>query len=172
MIPTPTFATMATTHFLPDASGSTKRPDVISVLGLLTFINCGLFIIVYLFGMIGMMAVGKMPLDEFITLMEEAGASYMLQEEQQTMLAEMAAILHASGATLMLIFLLRTVARLYGAIGIWRGRTQGFYIYAGAQLVGLFVPFLVLPLSFLGVFGPLMTVAVTALYGSQLKRLS
>jgi hypothetical protein len=157
---------------LPDESGSTKRPDVISVLGLFTFINCGLFIIVYLFGMFGMLAVGKMPLDEFTKLMEEAGANYMLQEDQQAMLGDIAAILHASGVMLMLIFLLRTVARLIGAIGIWRDRKQGFYIYAGAQLAGLFVPFLVLPLSYLGVFGPLMTVAVTALYGSQLKRMS
>ena len=88
------------------------------------------------------------------------------------MLGQMATILHGSGVLLMVIFLLRTVARLVGAIGIWRGRKQGFYIYAGAQLVGLFVPFLVLPLAFLGVFGPLMTVGITALYGSQLKRLS
>ena len=38
---------MAETHFLPDEAGETKRPDLISALGLLTFINTGIFILVY-----------------------------------------------------------------------------------------------------------------------------
>jgi hypothetical protein len=52
---------MAETTYLPDASGSTKRPDLISVLGILTFINTGLFILIYLLGMLGMTAVGRLP---------------------------------------------------------------------------------------------------------------
>lgn len=162
---------MAETTYLPDASGSTKRPDLISVLGILTFINTGLFILIYLLGMLGMTAMGRIPLEEFVQLMNDAAAQY-LQGDQAAMLEEMAVILHSSGVTLMLIFLVRTVVRLIGMVGIWKGQKNGFYLYAGAQLVGLFAPLLVLPASFLGVFGPLMTVAVTALYGSQLKRLA
>jgi hypothetical protein len=55
---------------------------------------------------------------------------------------------------------------------LWRGRRSGFHLYAGAQLLGLFLPHVILPLSLLGFFGPLMTVGITALYGSQYKRLS
>ncbi len=162
---------MAETTFLPDANGSTKRPDVISVLGLFTFLNTGLFILVYMLGMFGMMAIGKMPADEFAQLMHDAADKYM-PEEQMFMIDDLSRVLHSSGLLLMGIYLLRTGLRLFGAIGIWRGRKQGFYIYAGAQLFGLFAPHIVLPWSLLGVFGPLMTVAITAIYGSQLKRLS
>lgn len=159
------------THFLPDESGSTKRPDVISVLGILTFINTGVFIFIYLFGMLGMGAVAQMPVEEFTQLVREGAGKYM-QEEQLFMLDEMVVVLHSSGVLLMGIYLVRTIVRFVGTIGIWRGRKVGFYIYAGAQLIGLFIPHLILPWSMLGVFGPLMTVAITAIYGSQLKRLS
>lgn len=158
------------TYFLPDESGSTKRPDVISVLGLLTFINTGLFLLIYPIGMLGMMAVGRMPVEEFIQLMYDSAGKYM-PEEEMFRLDEMAHILHGSGVLLMGILFVRTLCRLLGAIGMWQGRKNGFYLYAGAQLIGLFVPHLILPWSYLGVFGPLMAVAVTAIYGSQLKRL-
>lgn len=162
---------MATNQFLPDAGGSTKRPDVISVLGLFTFINTGLFILVYGLGLFGMMAVSRMPVDEFAQLMHDAAGKYM-PEEEMFRLDEIARILHGSGVLLMAILLARTVVRLIGALGIWKGRRTGFFIYAAAQLVGLFAPHIVLPWTMLGVFGPLMTVAITAIYGTQLKRLS
>jgi len=162
---------MPETTFLPDANGSTKRPDVISVLGLFTFLNAGLFILIYVIGMFGMMAIGKMPADEFAQLMHDAAGKYM-PEEQMFIIDDLSRVLHSSGLLLMGIYLLRTGIRLFGAIGIWRGKKQGFYIYASAQLIGLFAPHIVLPWSLLGVFGPLMTVAITAIYGSQLKRLS
>ena len=161
---------MAETHFLPDDAGETKRPDLINVLGILTFINAGVFILIYAIGLIGMVGVSQMPVDEFVTLVMDAAGTY-LPDEGKEQFDAIARILHASGTTLMLIYLLRTVARLMGAIGIWRGKRSGFYLYAGAQLVGLFLPHIVLPWSLLGTFGPLMTVAITALYGSQLKRL-
>ena len=162
---------MAETQFMPDASGSTKRPDVISVLGLFTFLNTGFFILLYLFGMLGMFAIGKMPVDEFAQLMHDTAGKYM-PEDQMFMIDELARVFHTNGVLLMGIYLLRTGVRLTGAIGIWRGQKRGFYIYAGAQLIGLFAPHIVLPWSLLGVLGPLMTVGITAIYGSQLKRLS
>ena len=162
---------MAGSTFLPDASGSTKRPDVISALGLLTFINTGLFILIYLVALFGMMQVAQLPQDEFAEMIHDAAGRYMPQEEM-FQLDELVRVLHGSGAVLMLIYLLRTVVRLIGAVGMWRGRKSGFYLYAAAQWLGLFAPHLILPWSMLGVFGPLMTVAITAAYGSQLKRMS
>ena len=162
---------MAETQFLPDDAGETKRPDLINVLGILTFINSGIFILVYGIGLLGMVGVSQMPVDEFVTLVMDAAGSY-LPDEGKEQFDAIARILHASGTTLMLIYLLRTVARLIGALGIWKGKRSGFFLYAGAQLAGLFLPHLILPWSMLGVFGPLMTVAITALYGTQLKRLS
>ncbi len=166
-----TFASiMAETRFLPNEAGETKRPDILSLLGILTFVNTGLFTLVYAIGAIGMMGISQMPVDEFVALVQEGVMQYM-PEETGIQVEEIARILHGNGVTLMLIYLIRTVARLVGAIGIWRGRKSGFHLYAGAQIIGLFLPHMILPWNMLGVFGPLMTVAVTALYGSQLKRL-
>jgi len=162
---------MATTQFLPDESGETKRPDLVAVLGVFTFINTGAAILVYGLGLVGMAGVAQMPVEEFVTRVMEAAAAYV-PEGGEERVAEMARLVHASGVALMLIYLLRTVVRLLGAVGIWRGRRSGFFLYAGAQFVGLFLPHLILPWDMLGVFGPIMTVAVTALYGTQLKRLS
>ena len=159
------------THFLPDANGSTKRPDVISVLGILTFLNAGLFILIYGIGALGMLQVRQMPLADFEAIFQQGAMQYMSAEDN-ALLERFIPILYNSGALLMLIYLLRTALRLVGAIGLWRGRKTGFYVYAAAQLLGIFAPHLILPWEMLGVAGPIMTVVVTAVYGSQLKRLS
>ncbi len=168
---TPRSDPMSQTHFLPDEAGETKRPDLISVLGLLTFINTGIFILVYGITLLGMMGVSQMPEEEFVSTILEATGDFLPADGREQFEA-MARILHANGVALMFIYLARTVARLIGAIGIWRGRRNGFYLYAGAQLIGLFLPHFILPWSMIGFFGPLMTVAITALYGTQLKRLA
>lgn len=166
-----TFASiMAQTYFLPNEAGEAKRPDMISILGILTFVNTGLFILIYAIGAVGMMGISQMPVDEFVALVQDGVMKYM-PEESGIQVEEIARVLHGSGVSLMLIYLVRTIARLAGAIGIWRGRRSGFHLYAGAQIIGLFLPHMILPWNMLGVFGPLMTVAMTALYGSQLKRL-
>jgi hypothetical protein len=157
--------------FVPDAQGSTARPQSLQVLGILTFINAGLFILIYALGALGMMGLQQMPLDEVKQVFDEGAAQY-LPENDRSLLDQLVPLLHAHGAALMGIFLLRTVLRLIGAIGIWRGRRAGFHLYAAAQLLGIFAPHLILPWAFLGVGGPLLAVAMTAMYGSQLKRLS
>jgi len=162
---------METTDFLPDESGSTKRPDLISGLGMLTFVNTGLFILLYVLMLVAMLGARQMPEDEFVALFTQSAGQYVSGDE----LAQVEAIVrifHVSGVALMLIYLARTVGRLVGAIGMWRGRKRGFYIYAVSQLVGLFAPHLILPWSMLVVFGPMLAVGMTAAYGSQLKRMS
>lgn len=161
---------MPTTRFLPNDTGSTERPQLISILGVLTFVNTGLFIIMYALAVVAMLMVRELPVDEFVQLLRDGALKYMPAEETGPM-ERVAVVLHQSGAALMVIYLVRTVLRLVGAIGMWRGRKIGFHVYAGAQLIGLFAPHLILPWDLLGVGGPLMTVAITAAYGSQLKRL-
>ncbi len=157
--------------FLPDENGSTARPQLIGVLGLLTFLNAGLFIVVYGIGLVAMLGVQRMPQEEFMELVRESAAVYMEGDAADQMEAILP-VIHASGAELMAIYLARTVLRLIGAIGIWRGRRRGFHLYAAAQLLGIFAPHLILPWSAMGVLGPLLAVGMTAAYGSQLKRLS
>lgn len=157
------------THFLPDEEGNTKRPDLINVLGSLSFINTGLFLLFYALGALGMLAVGQLPLEEFMAQVRDS-ASWM-EEEQFAQMEPLMRILHGQGAALMGLLWLRTLLRLLGTIGIWRGHRSGFHLYAAAQLGGIFLPHLILPWSYLGVGGPLMAVAVTALFGTQYKRL-
>lgn len=144
---------------------------MIQFLGVLTFINSGFFILVYAIGLFAMFGLQQMSLEEVQGLFEEGGVQYM-PEESRELLDGLVPLFHAHGAALMGIYLLRTLIRLTGAIGIWKGKRSGFHLYAGAQLLGIFAPHLILPWSLLGVFGPLMSIAMTAAYGSQLKRLS
>ncbi|MEZ4756735.1 MAG: hypothetical protein R2817_07905 [Flavobacteriales bacterium] len=157
------------THFLPDEEGNTQRPELINVLGVLSFINTGLFLLFYALGALGMLALGQLPLEEF--MMQVRDSAKWLNEEQFTQMEQLMRILHGHGAGLMGLLWLRTLLRLLGTIGIWRGYRSGFHLYAAAQLGGIFLPHLILPLAYLGVGGPLMAVAVTALFGTQYKRL-
>lgn len=161
---------MADTYFLPDEQGNTTRPELIGSLGVLSFINTGLFMVVYGLGMLAMLAVRTMPVEEYSALMLESAS--WLPEESQVAMEEMSVLLHESGVLLMFLLFLRTVLRFIGVRGMWVGRRWGFHVYAFAQLAGIFAPHLVLPLSQLGFFAPLLSVATTAIYGTQLKRLS
>lgn len=162
---------MTNAQFLPDDAGSTRRPELIGVLGLLTFVNTGVFVLLYSLALIAMLMVRELPQEEFVQLLRDGALKYMPAEETGPM-ERVALILHHSGVALMLVYLLRTVVRLVGAIGMWRGRKVGFHLYAFAQIVGLFAPHLILPWDLLGIGGPLLAVAMTAAYGSQLKRLA
>lgn len=156
--------------FLPDANGDTGRPQLLSFLGVIGFINTGFFGILYAFGVPTMMILARMPFEEYYELFaaQMATASMEVGTEEVRWFAEM---LHGNGTMLMLILLVRTVVRFFGILGMWRGRKVGFHLYAGAQLIGIFIPHIILPLSLLGVGGPLLAVGMTALYGTQAKRL-
>jgi hypothetical protein len=66
---------MATPHFLPDEAGETKRPDLITALGILTFINTGFFILIYGIGLLGMLGVSQMPVEDVLRIVEESRAA-------------------------------------------------------------------------------------------------
>ncbi len=151
-------------------SGTTKRPDLISALGVLTFVNTGAFTLIYGIGALGMAQVRALPYEQFEQMLHDGVLRYM-QPDQVEQLEVIAPIFYYHGLSLMLIYLARTVLRLVGAVAMWRGRKVGFHLYAAAQLLGIFAPHIVLPWAFLGVAGPLATVATTAVYGTQLKRL-
>lgn len=161
---------MATTHFLPDENGSTRRPDLLAFLAVLGFLNTGFFGILYALGVPAMLVLAQMPLEEYVALFTSEMANWPADVEPEQVLW-FAELLHSHGVVLMSILLARTMARFVGILFMWRGRKVGFHIYAAAQLIGIFAPHIVLPLSLLGVGGPLLAVGMTALYGTQVKRL-
>lgn len=162
-------STSMASHFLPDEQGSTERPGLIFGLGIFSFINTGLFLLAYGLGIFGMLALQQMPLEEVSSVFDQVRA--LMPEGDAEQVDAIVPILHANGALLMGILFVRTLLRLIGAVGIWRGRKSGFHLYAAAQLLGIFAPHIVLPWSMLGIMGPLLAVITTAAYGSQLKRM-
>jgi hypothetical protein len=161
---------MSSNTFLPDESGSTRRPDLLAFLAVLGFLNTAFFGMIYAIGVLTMLVLAQMPLDEYLELFTKQMASWPSEMEPDQMLW-LAELLHAHGALLMGVLLARTVARFVGIFYMWRGRKLGFHIYAASQLIGIFAPHIVLPLSLLGVGGPLLAVGMTALYGTQVKRM-
>jgi hypothetical protein len=132
--------------------------------------NTGLFTILYALGLLSVMAIGDIPYEEFEAMFLERVEAMADPEALPAMLG-MVQVLHQSGVALMSLLLGRTVLRLYGVVQMYKGRRQGFHIYAIAQLAGIFAPHLVLPLAYMGLWGPLAAVAMTALYGSQVKHI-
>lgn len=161
---------MESPQFLPDESGSTSRPDLLTYLGVLGFINTGFFGLVYALGVPFMLLLAGIPLDTYLELITAEKANWPAEVEPEQMLW-FAEFLYTHGALLMGILLARAVLRFVGILFMWRGRKVGFHIYATAQLLGIFAPHLVLPWSLLGVWGPLLAVGMTALYGTQVKRM-
>lgn len=164
---------MATTHFLPDEMGRTERPGLITALGIGSFVNTVLCMLLYGIGAMGLLAIQNMPLEEFMRLAQDAIEPYAatMDADERDRIFALLELVHAKGALLMALLFLRTLVRFIGVLGMWNGRRSGFHTYAAAQLVGIFLPHLVLPFEYLGVFGPLMAIGWAAAYGTQLKRL-
>ena len=56
-------------------SSSAKRPDLISALGVLTFVNTGAFILIYGIGALGMLQVRALPFEQFEQMQSMFGAA-------------------------------------------------------------------------------------------------
>lgn len=145
-----------------------EKPSLLPVLLVLSYINTGAFLLLYGIGLIAMLGIQQLPYDEFAARIQEQMASFPQSEELEGM-EEILLLLHASGALLFTILLARSIVRMLGVVMMHRRRMTGFYVYAAAQLIGLFAPFIVLPWSMFGIFGPIMCVLMVALYGSQRK---
>ncbi len=147
------------------------RSGLITRLGTLSFINTGLFILLYSLGLVFAAAARQLPYERYEAMMRPQVEQFAQGDEVAPML-EMMDLLYWNGVPFMALLLLRTVARLAGVLGIWKGRMWGFHAYAVAQLAGIFLPHLVLPLKYLGLGGALCAIGCTALYGTQRHTLS
>lgn len=149
---------------MPDMPAGTLRTLCIA-----SFVNTGLFLVIYGLGVLSMAAVRDIPYEEYESLFLDRVAAFAdpaLRGEVEEVLL----LMHQHGVLLMMILFARTALRFYGALGMWRGRPNGFHIYAFAQLVGIFAPHLVLPWKFLGIGGPVAAVVITAWYGSLVRK--
>ncbi|MFZ1333566.1 MAG: hypothetical protein WAR83_15335 [Flavobacteriales bacterium] len=134
----------------------------------ISFINIGAFVVFYSIGIIGMLGIKQLTFEEFLSTIEPQ-IELMGGYDSIPGIEQLTRLIYDSGAMLMTLLLVRTIVRGIGAYLIYKGRKHGFMVYATAQLVGIFLPHIVLPWAYLGFFGPLASVSMTALYGSILR---
>ncbi|MEZ4806057.1 MAG: hypothetical protein R2815_01115 [Flavobacteriales bacterium] len=132
----------------------------------LSAVNIILSGIFYLIGTVAFIGIAQVPYDEFNAVMQARLTAIGGADEVPGMEA-LVQLMYDRGAWLMLILLVRTIVRGLGVLLMWRWRAAGFSVYAFAQIAGIFAPHLVLPWAYLGIFGPVAAIGMTALYGTQ-----
>lgn len=112
-----------------------KRPGFLTVLCILTFIGSGLGLLGGLLMTIGMGSImGSIP---------GMGAAM------------------GGGTAYFAIGTVLAAASLFGAIQMWKLKKQGFFIYAGASVVGIILPLIFgLPFSAMGAIFPVLFIVL------------
>lgn len=112
-----------------------KRPGLLTVLCILTFIGSGLGTLFMLLATVGMGA---------------------LMESIPGLGAAM-----GGGTAYFAISTVLAAASLYGAIQMWKLKKLGFFIYAGASVVGIILPLVFgLPFSAMGAVFPVLFIVL------------
>jgi hypothetical protein len=149
-----------------------KRPTLLTVLCILSFIWIGLMVIGGGLGYVGMKMFASGQMEE---MLQQAGG-----DDATKSLEEMQAKVDESGmtaeqlATQMLILVAVSLVSLVGVIMMWKLRRPGFYIYALCALIGIAMPLVMggkFDTSGGSIFGLVMTLGFVGLYFSQLKHM-
>lgn len=130
-----------------------KRPDLLKLLCILTFIGSGLASVSNLFIYLSF--------DEIL----------LLKDEYTQILPEMETILSGGKRFFLTGFFLYTIS-LVGACNMWKLRKIGFHLYTVAQLFILIMPVVFIksyPFSFIGL---IVTAIFVGAYASNLKLMS
>ncbi len=112
-----------------------KRPGFLTALCILTFIGSGLGALFMLLATVGMGALAaKIP---------GLGAAM------------------AGGTAYFAVATVLAIASLYGAIQMWKLKKMGFFIYAGANVIGFIAPLIFgLPFSAMGAIWPILFIVL------------
>jgi hypothetical protein len=145
--------------------GDVQRPAFLKVLCILSFVMCGLWIIVFLFGWLISMNINS----EAISQVWEK----ILAEEPRLADVDPMAFM-AEVSKVCLFFLLANIVSLVGVMLMWRMNKMGFFIYVAAELVTNFINFNVeIPneqKSYMGlIFYLIIDIAFFVLYAMNLK---
>lgn len=132
---------------LDNVQEAAKRPTLLTVLCILTFIGSGLGTLLFLLATIAFGVV-----------------SGMLES-----LPGMGDIAAGGIAFFAISFILSGVS-LFGAIQMWKMKKMGFYMYAGANVIAFILPIVMLGLPF-SVMGLVWLALFLGLYGMNLKNM-
>jgi hypothetical protein len=150
-------------------SGAPQRPTFLTVLCILSFIWSGISIIVMLLGMgvKGAVEGSGVDLNEAMDAARQANPELYNTPEMQDAMASTGDALSWPSLILTLGLIL---VSLYGVVKMWNLKKQGFFIYAGAAVLGLIVPlFFGQAFSF---FGLVLTGIFVGLYYMNTKVMS
>jgi hypothetical protein len=150
-----------------------KRPDMVTGLGIMSFVNCGLFLIVYLVALMGVSGLNSIPEDELQAQLDEAfeqmaGTVSEADVEQVYVVLD---VLKEKGVMIMAVLLVLTALRLFGVMKMWKNQKQGFHIYAGGQVARVLAPILFFGSLGVSVFGSILAVLMIVGYGTQMKHM-
>ena len=150
------------TETLDVNNGNAQRPTFLTVLCILSFIASGIGIIVMF------LALGAKGVADANDLSLENGIDTSYMDASQVEALESAQAVFSW--PYMIIALILILVGLFGVIKMWKLQKQGFYIYTGAQIVGLIVP-LIFGMAFSAV-GAIIPILFIVLYGLNLKHMS
>jgi hypothetical protein len=142
-------------QMLPATESKKKRPDLLTVLCILTFIGSGL--------------------NAFSNLMVfiffDASMTFAAELVKAFKLPGMELFLEAKPIYFAVTAMINALA-VAGAIRMWQLRKQGFHIYTVAQILVIIAPMYFFQLSGPDFFSILISGVFVMLYGSTLKKMS
>lgn len=121
---------------------SEERPAAFQRLAVASFINQGFVFLVYFFGLFASLMLASMDVEDAVELVRTS-MWIPLDEQSMEELEANTRMLHDHGTALMLVLILRTVARFVGVLRMWHRHSDGFHIYTTAQLLGILLPMLI-----------------------------
>ncbi|MCE2772481.1 MAG: hypothetical protein LW750_03430 [Bacteroidetes bacterium] len=142
-----------------------KRPTFLTVLCILSFIAAGISIIGGIIGYLGMAAMETMGAN-----LAEGMEQIEGMEEMPGMADAMAVMKHAK--LLLIIGSILTLVGLFGVIQMWKLKKTGFYIYTGAQVLGIVLPLIIVGGAGFSVMSVIFAIAFIVMYGMNLKHMS
>ena len=129
-----------------------KRPTLVSVLCILSFIGSGLGVLFSLLGVIGVGALAS-----FLENVPGLGDALAGSDA-------------GAGIGLIVMNLILNAGTLFGAIMMWKMKKLGFWIYAGSYLLQFILPMILFSGRF-SIFGLIIMAAFIVLYGINLKKM-
>lgn len=148
-----------------NAPEAPKRPTFLTVLCILSFIAAGISIIGGIIGYLGMAAMETMGAN-----LAEGMEQIEGMEEMPGMADAMAVMKHAK--LLLIIGSILTLVGLFGVIQMWKLKKTGFYIYTGAQVLGIVLPLIIVGGAGFSVMSVIFAIAFIVMYGMNLKHMS
>ena len=145
---------MDDTPLLPEIPTGSKRPQVLTVLCILTFIWSGMNTFSYLF------IAGFF--DAFMVVAREIMEKFDLPETEM--------LLNATPGFFLVTGLLN-IGSVVGAVFMWRRRKAGFHVYTISQILMLISPMYFLRLPSPSILELLLSGIFILLYSTQLKQM-